>query len=370
MSTASPISRRLLLAGAASPWLARAGASADPSQNLVLILCDGLRWQELFTGVDASLLNKESGGIADPAPIRSRYWRESPMERRELLMPFFWRTFVPRGQVWGNRLIGSSMRLRNPHHFSYPGYSEMITGFVDPRIDSNSKTPNPNVSFLEWLNQRPRFRGRVAAFSSWDVVPFIVNRERSGIRVIDAWDPIQGRGAGTGQDLLNRLKAELPHIWAGSGYDAIVFHSALQYLRDEKPRVVWITLGETDEWAHERHYDRYIHSAQALDRYLQQLYDLIQATPHYRGKTTVMVATDHGRGRTGQDWTSHGAAIPGADEVWLAMMGPNTPPRGELSRVPEITQSQIAATAAAALGEDYAAAEPRAGRPIPGAISP
>ena len=63
--------------------------------------------------------------------------------------------------------------------FSYPGYNEMFSGAADPRVDSNDKVPNPNVTVLEWLNSRPGFQGRVAAFGSWDVLPFILNTGRS-----------------------------------------------------------------------------------------------------------------------------------------------------------------------------------------------
>ena len=57
-----------------------------------------------------------------------------------------------------------------------------------------------------------------------------------------------------------------------------------------------------------------------------------------------------------------------ADVLWLAgFLTPPTPdtrPLGERKNIAAVTQSQIAATVAALLGEDYNAAEPRAGKPI------
>ncbi|MGI8992391.1 MAG: hypothetical protein ACR2I2_22775, partial [Bryobacteraceae bacterium] len=41
--------------------------------------------------------------------------------------------------------------VTNGLNFSYPGYSETLCGFADPRIKSNDKVPNPNVTVLEWL---------------------------------------------------------------------------------------------------------------------------------------------------------------------------------------------------------------------------
>jgi len=34
------------------------------TRNVVLIVLDGVRWQEVFTGADSTLLNSEHGGVA------------------------------------------------------------------------------------------------------------------------------------------------------------------------------------------------------------------------------------------------------------------------------------------------------------------
>jgi hypothetical protein len=57
-----------------------------------------------------------------------------------------------------------------------------LCGFADPRIASNDKIPNPNVTVLEWLHNKPEFRGKVAAFGAWDTFPAIFNAERPGFR--------------------------------------------------------------------------------------------------------------------------------------------------------------------------------------------
>jgi hypothetical protein len=60
--------------------------------------------------------------------------------------------------------------------FSYPGYNEILTGSADDkRITSNDKMDNLNVTFLEHLNKLPEYKGKVMAFTSWDVFPFIIN---------------------------------------------------------------------------------------------------------------------------------------------------------------------------------------------------
>src|SRR3954451_25344029 len=147
------------------------------TRNVVLVTTDGLRWQEVFRGADDALLNKKDGGVADPDALRRAFWRETPEARREALLPFLWTTVARRGQLFGNRDKKSLAYVTNGKNFSYPGYNEMFTGSPDPRIDSNAKRPNPNVSVLEWLHRKPAFRGEVAAVASWDLFPFILNVE-------------------------------------------------------------------------------------------------------------------------------------------------------------------------------------------------
>jgi hypothetical protein len=148
-------------------------------------------------------------------------------------------------------------------------------------------------------------------------------------------------------------------------YDSIAVHTAVEYVKDNRPRVLWLTFGETDEWAHERRYDRYLQAARMTDDSIRTLWETVQAMPQYRGRTTLMVGVDHGRGRSVQDWTSHGVRYPGADEIWTGVLGPDTPALGERSNIPEVTQSQLAATAASALGYDYRASVPKAGSSLP-----
>jgi hypothetical protein len=129
------------------------------------------------------------------------------------------------------------------------------------------------------------------------------------------------------------------------------------------PRVLFIGLGETDDWAHDGSYPAYLNAAYLADEYLRRIWELAQSIPQYRGKTTLIVLPDHGRGE-GANWTTHGAKIPESAQTWMAFLGPDTPPLGERKSGTVVTESQIAATLAALLGQDYHAAVPRSSPPI------
>ena len=98
---------------------------AGKTQNVVLIVTDGLRWQEVFTGADHSLMNAEHGGVwADPAAFTKQFWREDAIERRSALLPFLWGTVAQHGQIFGSQEKGSlraSLFLFGRGKFMYRG---------------------------------------------------------------------------------------------------------------------------------------------------------------------------------------------------------------------------------------------------------
>jgi hypothetical protein len=334
--------------------------------NVLIVTLDGLRWQELFGGADSSLLSDTT--TTHDRTARARYWRPTAEERRAALMPFLWSVVATEGQVFGDRASGGGMRVTNGRKFSYPGYQEMLAGYPDSAIDSNAKRPNRNVTVLEWLLTRPGLAGHVAVFSTWDVFPYIVNEERSGIPVNAGWEPLVLRQPTPAQDLLNALIETLPRVWEGERYDALTYQVAREYLLAERPNVLYLALGETDDWAHEDRYDRYLDAARNGDAFIRQLWDTLQGHPRYRHRTALVVTTDHGRGAGRAGWSRHGADVDGAEWMWAAVLGPDTPPLGSRSDVADATQAQIAATIAALLGEDYRAAQPRAAAPLPGVL--
>lgn len=355
----------------AALWLAPLVSTQErpprTTTHVILVTLDGLRWQDVFTGADNRMMNKEQGGVSDLLALRKKFWRGEPEERREVLMPFLWRVIAKEGQVFGDPEQNARAVVTNGHKFSYPGYSELLCGFADPRIDSNNKFPNPNVTVLEWLHGRPGFEGRIAAFSGWDVHPFILNRQRSGLFVESASEPITVARSDDRRADLQQMLDHLPSTWSGFVFDAVTFARCREYVLCRKPRVLYLALGETDEWGHGRRYDHYLQMANTADAMIRSLWEMAQADDAMRGRTSLVITVDHGRGRTPDDWTNHDAKVEGAEEVWMAVIGPDTPALGVRKDV-AATQSMIAATVAALLGEDWCAAEPKAAPPLPGVL--
>jgi len=352
----------------------KARAAETKTHNIILITIDGLRWQEVFRGADEAFINieKNSGGVpaGEIVALKTDFLAESAQERRKKLMPFFWGTLVPGGQAFGNRDLGSAASVLNAERISYPGYNELLTGAPDPLITSNAPVPNRNVTVLEWLNGRPGFTGRVAVAAAWNVFAPIINVGRSRLPLF-----VTGQHSAPGSVSpriaeLERWMDDIPPISNTENFDAFVYHAALDRIDTHRPRVFLIALGEPDEWAHARRYDRYLQSIRRCDRFIHQLWKKLQAMPQYHDCTTIVLTPDHGRGVTQEDWNGHGKKIPHSEETWLAVYGPDTPKLGERREsVAEVHQAQVAATVAALLGEDFRAAFPAAAAPVRAVVS-
>jgi hypothetical protein len=340
------------------------GQSQIP-ENIFIITLDGLRWQELFMGADTLLIENENF-VGDISAIKAKFLRDDYKERRSQLMPWFWSTLVNEGSLLGNRHLGSKVNLTNKHWFSYPGYHEILTGFADSTINSNDKIWNPNKTILEHLNQIPAYQGKVAAFASWDVFPFIINEKRSGVPVNAGFEAAAyGITISEKEAFLNELQASTPSPWASVRLDVFTHHYAKEYVGRKHPKIVYIGYGETDDFAHDAEYDQYLNAANRTDYFIADLWNMCQSDPFYAGKTTFLITTDHGRGDiVKSQWTSHGVSIEGANEIWFAAIGPGIKPLGESAEEGQWYQNQIASTVMQLLGYDYIEIEPQSGPPL------
>lgn len=362
------------LAGAGCLALFAFASSAEgPPQNVVLVTLDGVRVQELFGGMDPVIANapEAESGIYEAEVTKARWWRETPEARREALMPFFWKTLAPAGVVYGNAAKGSKVTVRNDQWFSYPGYSEILTGQPQPDVRSNDFVRYPHRTVLEYAREALGLESSaVAQIGSWDGFKYAASSRDDAFFMNGARDPVPPALSTPEIDLYVGLRKQVQQLWEESSNDVLSYRIAREYLEKNRPRVLWIGLGQSDDWAHARRYDLLLDYLHLADGLLRDLWETLQSLDGYRGNTTLIVTTDHGRGRTPADWAEHDAGIQGCQDIWVAVIGPRTPATGEASGTPDLTQSDVAATMLEALGLDWRKFNENAGPPIPGSLSP
>ncbi len=287
----------------------------ENSPNIFLITLDGVRWQEVFYGIDKDLVEK-TNYVNDKELLLDKYFTPKLSERRRKLMPFTWNYIYKNGKLFGDSLKKSNFSLTNNKIFSYPGYNEILTGKTDSTINSNAKIYNKNITILEKLNQTKNYKNKIVAFASWDVFPFIINDKRSGVPVNAGYMPELNLKTPI-VDYINKNQKRTPVIWDNVRLDVYTHNLALEYIKKKKPKFVYIAYGETDDFGHWEKYDFYINSLNYTDNMIEELWNYVQKNTYYKDNTYFIITTDHGRGLM-ENWPSHGKS----KSSWLAILGP------------------------------------------------
>ena len=343
----------VLLLWAAIPVVAQ----QQKTKNLIVITLDGYRWQELFRGADSVRLFSRSFFGQDSVWKIRKHWAKTVQERREKLMPFFWNTIAKQGQLYGNRDFDNYVNVKNKYWVSHAGYSEMFIGYPDSTI-TNGSPDNPHENVFEFFNKKPGYKNNVAVFASWDEYYRILNEKRSGLLINAGWTDLKGPNLSEMQKELNKQQHFMPKIFGVTErLDAATYPMAKEYLIQNHPKVLYIAFIDTDAHAHRGQYDFYLDAAHHTDAMIADLWNHLQQDPFYKDQTTLFITTDHGRGRE-KAWTGHHYTVPNSDEIWFAVMGPDTKPLGEIRDQGQLYQNQIAKTLAAFLGFNFTSENP------------
>lgn len=341
--------------------------AAQKVNKVIWITIDGLRWQELYGGADSLLIN-EAKFVSNKEELKKKYWKPDRKSRRGILFPFLWNTAVEKGVFLGNRFLGNKFELTNKVLLSYAGYNEILTGYPDDEnIRDNSMVNNPNRTLLEVLNESPQFHNRIGVFGSWDVFPFILNENRSNLKVNAGYRHSLRATPSQSELLLNKIQDEFPRRWGTVRFDTFTHNYALESLKNDKPLVTYIAYGETDDFAHEGHYDKYLESAHKTDGMIRELWNYVQSDPYYKDQTTFIITTDHGRGEAATEqntWKHHGSSIENSELTWFIAFGNRIKNLKEADSIDQYFANQIAATVAKLLKFRYDL-DAKIGAPLP-----
>jgi len=338
----------------ASMSLSTRAQQTAKTENIILVTWDGYRWQEMFGGPQKKIVaDKQASPHGDS--IIAKYGDPDPTVSRAKLMPFIWNVIGKQGQIYGNKKLHNRATITNIYQFSYPGYNEIFTGWADLKIHSNDYPDDPNYNIFDFLASKKEFENKIAAFGTWDAFTRIVNTHRNHVPVfVDNKADSMGGFHKAGLTI-DKWQTSIPAHNPSAATDTFTYKLAKEYLQRYHPRFTFIGFDETDHYSHEGDYLAYLNSANTLDKYLADLWDFVQHDPQYKDKTTIIVTCDHGRGHIARsNWRHHGVLTLGANNIWMAAIGPDIKPKGEMKSRSHIRQNQFAATIAALLGYEYA----------------
>jgi len=315
---------------------------------VVLVVLDGVRWQEVFGGADRALARER--GLSTAAWASPR-----------LLMPNLQRLLDTDGVALGAPGHGAEMTATGPQFISMPGYLEIFSGRPDPVCESNDCTRAPSRTIVDDVRDASG-ADDVAVISSWPAIARAATAETSGL-ALSAGRKIVGRAEALRADdvtagLLDR--GANAKAFPGEGDyrpDAFTSRIALRYLVDARPRFLFVGLGDADEYGHRNDYHGYLEAVHASDAFLGELFAALE-TMGARGRhTTVLVTADHGRAYSFRD---HGGRYPESGRVWLVAAGGDVRGHGMVVGARRHTLSEIAPTLRALLGM----------APVPGSAQP
>ncbi|MGC4101429.1 hypothetical protein [Ferruginibacter sp.] len=290
--------------------------------------------------------------------LKQIYWDTNLEERRKMLLPFIWNTLAKQGAIYGNRNFDNKVTVANAYRFSYAGYNEILTGYPDPSVIANRKRYNYNENVLEFLNGQPAYKNKVAAFASWNLFEYILNRPANSFYLNSGYQNIAHDSLTDTELLANGIQQNVMNNTDATRNDMLTFVAAKEYIRNKHPKVVYIGFGETDEYAHSGNYDGYLQSAHLFDEYVKQLWCLVNQDPFYKNNTSFIITTDHGRGQKNNTWVRHDMFTAGSKNTWLMTLGNAFEAKGEVKTKDEIFNEQIAQTVAHLLGFDFTADHP------------
>ena len=273
----------------------------DTGENVILLMSDGVRWQEFFS---------------DSPPA----------------LPKFWSQHASEGIIYGAPGSPRRINVANSVRVSLPAYESILAGRVLPNCLDNDNcelAPIAIPTFLERLVHAGLKKEEVAVFGSWNQIATAAEHVPGTAMVNAGITPMADVEHPELIATLNTAQvANHPTLWGAARSDRDTVAQAMHYLEFHRPRFMFISLNDTDEWGHRAAHDSngfqgYLKALGAFDDTIDQLIRKLGELGDYGRKTTLIVTTDHGRGNTPERFPNHGKDIPESGKIWLYIRGPH-----------------------------------------------
>ncbi|MFZ5896362.1 MAG: hypothetical protein ACOY0T_35235 [Myxococcota bacterium] len=280
-----------------------------PDWVAVVVALDGVRWQEVFSGVDPGLAERASLPASE---------RRSAHE----LMPEL-HALIDAGAV-ALGAEGSEVYASGPDFVSLPGYSEILGGRRESRCVDNSCSGALVPTILDQCAELTRERWACAAIASWSAIERVAALDRSRVALSTGrygggdTRRVLSEDAST-HALLQKAEHQAPYPgYADFRPDVHTARIALAYLKRHRPNVLFVGLGEPDEYGHRNDYRGYLASLTASDARIGEFSRALAELAKKGTRTALFVTTDHGRAKS---FAEHGARYPESARSFVVVAG-------------------------------------------------
>jgi hypothetical protein len=343
-----PLALRSATSGAAQPG---GGAASESDTPVVLVVLDGVRWQEVFAGIDPVLAGVPPG---------------APREGARDLLPNLYAALETRGAVIGAPGHGKAIAASGPNFVSMPGYTEIFEGRAPDGCQDNACDGARAATIVDEVRHRSTADSQVAVFASWERIQSAATRDPAHIVLSAGRAGVHGAAFLASDPELHDMleRGALADPYPGSdGFrpDRYTAALALRYLDRMRPALLFVGLGEPDEYAHRGDYVGYLGALRAADHFVGELFTTLDRMGERGRRTLVLLTADHGRAR---DYREHGGQYPESARVWLAAFGGPVRARGFAPAPQPRRLADVAPTIRAVLDLDAKGDGPAGGTPL------
>ena len=288
---------------------ARATVCENRGPNVILFTWDGVRGQEFFRGTGAF------------------HALELKKEERGEIFSTFWKKHAGEGMVLGG---GNRYKIGSRTAVSLPSYQALTLGKATACTKNKDCPPIQEESVLETIQRSLHLQKKdVAVFASWNRIQDAAAKNLE--LITNGVYPNRVLDETMSEDMLKLQEEGLKDLpeWNGSRKDHYTFELGLGYLKKNCPRLLWISLVDSDEYGHEGKYPEYVRSLRQYDQYLDRLLKALASMGDYGKQTTLIVTTDHSRG-AGPLWRGHGVTKNTEKNIFLFATGRGVKPIGRV----------------------------------------
>ena len=277
----------LSLTFTSAPAVAATSTVDSKNPNVILLMLDGVRWQEVFR-----------------------------TDKTGLIFKHLFQDYLSEGRIFGNVDKDQAMTVSNSALLSLPAYQSIMSGETQPCSGNGCGRIGAETFQERAVTELKLDRTQVATIASWDKIPNAVEHVEGATFVNAAYDKLSDGTADAEFDAINEAQVKDPAPWDGARFDRYTWAHSMHFLKKHHPRFMFISFDDSDEWGHKNEWENYLSSLRQYDDWIHELIQTLKGMGEYGAHTTLIITTDHGRGDDSM-WGQHGWPWPESKYIWL-----------------------------------------------------